>query len=865
MSTALVPSGGSSGSNAFAQQGTVDWTALSGSTVNFSVEILARHSKAGVEPITVAMGQAIFSGFNLDPEGQKRFSDALSRLKAFSSYGSVLWLGFGVKHIVRTLSETEQGATCVAICACLSVSYDKFFCSKVLKALADQQRVPNSLMPSLSQWMALVQICSGTVLGPRFPQLVEVYSRLTQSCGGHIGEFNLQEATSTATLARALSDLAKVSSGSLRSITFVGGGDCGWLAALAQWLLSLRVDILDADGSVLYSSKTSVGPSYYPQVIIVRQSGDSRSNTMVLKKAVTVSPGKPCFIIGTPDFDRQFHLFSAGRSEWSTILRNTFGACFDALLRPEVIQNFARLLCYGFVLLSRIPDPTRFYPFGDGSTTIAEMQLSLLSFAAKRLPELILVCQVGKQMISCQNIPYVGTSRTVEEFTHHCSCAQCGSAMDSSPPQNFETSNAICLKRTALTIFEYIWTLSWLDIDENIYPSVAGLALMSKSQNPILLLHSAQLTTTTMAIRRRIFENPLFPMIVALFTGQPKLSQQTDSTLSARSKGGVCVYLPSLKNPATSPQEQLRAIVVAGHIEWDTKLYTRVIDGVTRTSSVVPDGLASTVVQTYGANLELELVVEETFTSDALVANLWILSKLLHSPQHISYHADHVATPSHSSREHDFGASSIRSAIISSVASYDCMSEVVEVHAVSSNGPIFWTGHCSKAAESLWVDGSSNKCYGPSTKEWVLISSSQCCQEIVRGPYHLLYSVICSQGQGHKMLLTAEACLVCSLKRHRGDYPIQGGPKGSRDLQCVTMHSFLNSEPSSRVLLTSAKFLPRLNTAQSLFKLDFTISDDDQGSSSSVGQSGAVRHWKPRPERDAGSSKPNERPRPKSM
>jgi arabinogalactan endo-1,4-beta-galactosidase len=105
MSTAVVPSGGSS--DAFAQQGTVDWTRLSRSTVNFTVEILARLSKAGVEPLTVAMGQAIFSGFNLDPEGQKRFSDTISRLKAFSSYGNVMWFGFGVKHIVRTLSETE--------------------------------------------------------------------------------------------------------------------------------------------------------------------------------------------------------------------------------------------------------------------------------------------------------------------------------------------------------------------------------------------------------------------------------------------------------------------------------------------------------------------------------------------------------------------------------------------------------------------------------------------------------------------------------------------------------------------------------------------------------------------------------------
>lgn len=50
-SSALVPTSG--GSN-FAQQGAVDWVALSKSSLSFSVEVLSRFSKAGVELITVA-------------------------------------------------------------------------------------------------------------------------------------------------------------------------------------------------------------------------------------------------------------------------------------------------------------------------------------------------------------------------------------------------------------------------------------------------------------------------------------------------------------------------------------------------------------------------------------------------------------------------------------------------------------------------------------------------------------------------------------------------------------------------------------------------------------------------------------------
>lgn len=149
-SNALVATNQQGGPN-FAQQGSVDWVSLSNSTLGFSVEILSRFSKAGVEMITVAVGQAIFSTFVVPSAGQKRVTDAVAKLKVFSSYGNVLWFGFGIKHVVRTLCETEQGATCAAICACLSVSYDLSLASQVLKALTDEYMTPGTLTPALSQ------------------------------------------------------------------------------------------------------------------------------------------------------------------------------------------------------------------------------------------------------------------------------------------------------------------------------------------------------------------------------------------------------------------------------------------------------------------------------------------------------------------------------------------------------------------------------------------------------------------------------------------------------------------------------------------------------------------------------------------
>lgn len=843
MSTAIVPSGGTSNSNDFTQQGTVDWTMLSRSTVNFTVEILARLSKAGVEPITAAMGQAIFAGFNLDPDGQKRFSDTISRLKAFSSYGDIMWFGFGVKHIVRTLSETEQGATCAAICACLSVSYDKFYCSKVLKAMADQQKAPNSLMPSISQWAALTNICSGAVSGSRFPQLVEAYSRLSQSFVGDT-RHALQETTSANALAGALLELAKVSSGTVRSVTFIGGVDCGWLAALAQWLLCLRVDIVAADGSVLYSSRTSADPSYYPQVSIVQQLGhSSRSNTTLIKQSVFVKPGRRFFGIKGDILNGRGHFFSAGRSEWSTILRDTFGANFDALLHPEVIQDFAELLCCGFSVSDsdngqRHPDP-----WGGLSATSTEIRLSQLSFAAQRLPELIPVCQIAKQKISSQEISYGIRNSFPRVFTRHCSCDQCKFHVEylAGTTGRFPLKiKTICLEKTALAIFEYAWTLSWLDIDENIYPSVRGLLLMYGGQETDRFDDNIR----TAVIKSRLFETRLIAIAIELFTGHSEVSHHWAGGLSAACRSGVCAYLPSLQDPTTSPTEQLRVIVVAGHIEWNGKIFSEAKDGKGEAGEGLLDDLASTLVQASGPNVKLKLIVEETFTSDVLEIDLWASSELIEPLQCISYHGGHVVDPLAASGAPKlrlvFGASKIRSAILFSRLSSNCHSKSVEMDAVSTNGPISWSGYCFEAAEYLWANGYNNHGNCPTGREWVLISQTECCQEIVRGSYQLLYSVICKIKGRSRVRLSSAACLVCLLGTHRNLPAVdhiwakvrQGhGNHGRsrwahshvRDLERVTVHSFLNNGPSSRVLFTCAKFPSETQTTESPSGLDSDV------------------------------------------
>lgn len=117
-SMSLVPS--SQISAQFAQTGTVDWTSLSEMTFSASVGVLGRLSKAGLEPITVAIAQAMSMSLQVGVHGERKLAEAMSSLKSFSSFGDAIFFGIGVRHILRTLVQTSQGASSVAMVAALT-------------------------------------------------------------------------------------------------------------------------------------------------------------------------------------------------------------------------------------------------------------------------------------------------------------------------------------------------------------------------------------------------------------------------------------------------------------------------------------------------------------------------------------------------------------------------------------------------------------------------------------------------------------------------------------------------------------------------------------------------------------------------
>lgn len=147
---------------------------LSNTSVQFSVAVLSRLSRIGIDAFTLQVGRAICYNFSLEPNAQERISDAVLRTKRYGSYGDLIWFGFGIKEVVADLADTEEVLTLVGLCAALSTPvtrslqprfYENFACAV--------KRLNSSHLPSdngkrsssyaLAYWHPLVLSISPTV------------------------------------------------------------------------------------------------------------------------------------------------------------------------------------------------------------------------------------------------------------------------------------------------------------------------------------------------------------------------------------------------------------------------------------------------------------------------------------------------------------------------------------------------------------------------------------------------------------------------------------------------------------------------------------------------------------------------------
>lgn len=788
---------GSQHSGALVQQGSVDWVALSKTTVSFSVELLARYARAGVEALTIAVGQALFAQFRVPAEAQKRLELSVSRLKAYSSAANALWFGIGFKHLIRTLMETEQGATLVAVSSCLMVSYENEFSATVLKALCDKSSLPEKLTPSLSQWGAFVNLCTAAVTASQFPLLVEGFSRLLMTSVAK-REPKFLAATSPSALAIALLELAQLSMGKVANVVFIGNADCGWLAAVAEWLLSLRVEILDHMGNSLYQSKgTNYDGISYFQLTIIRLEEGQNANPQSLLRSRThlVPPGDPGFNLQTAT---SYYLFYQGRSEWFTILNDTFGLSFQNLLKPENIPRFAKVLYPGL----SVGDHDRAFglmnPWGDTLFAKDSLQhqrrfIQMLRFAAARLPELAELENYGINHASeLENLDLEryeilsdleggsnnSAFRSAAEISNRsgfstalmdpCSCSGCKVA-DKNPSSDRRVPilDFLCLSKTAIAIFEFIWCLSWLDIDDTIRPSSNGLMRLYTQFEKLS------------QIRSKYLDDQAFGHAVMLLTG---FDIQVAHQASAVAVHGLCAYRSSLEHPNIGVEGQYRIRIVPGQIERHEKFYDHITETPNpwlfrpRNKNTVDVNEMSSVIALLGARPLLQLAIEETVNANSLnskflvtpESNAQIHWNFLHRP-----FLDREVQIQYQESCFLCGPAQLSRWMASALNHVQCQ----KTHQPSVTSPIWamndsvgsWSGRCSIIDLPWWTDDPGIDARLPAIpqpNEWIVaVRDGFETLRVFRGSPSLLYCILDRLGTNEEsaFLLQSGDCLVCMV------------------------------------------------------------------------------------------------------
>lgn len=552
-----------------------------------------------------------------------------------------------IKQVVVDLAESEEGMALVALCAALGTAYEPFFSAQVLREFCQLSGAPRDITPALRQWEMLVNLCAGILSSGGFMDKVNGFNRLVF---GHPVDYRSPkcEPTTHGDLAKAITVIAEVAQRRKANASFVGGLDCAWLAALAEWVLSLDVSVVDSSGTVLYRSRLKVRE--LPQVTILIPECPSKSllssQTSIIPPGNSVSWLAPC---SSEEDQGGLHR----RSSRSSILRDTFGSSIDKLSELETAQWFA-LYLESSSMLQR-PDPRHSENLkspGDagrysstGLPLVLDCQLfnypmepllwaqesrklrHFRTFASQYLPELTKCLQSAEPVVSQGEAESLAL-RALESID---------AAWPYSLGQN-DTGTAdsidqhqIRVKTLVQVITIFLWIMFVTDVEDDVCPSINGLANLYAWCLEWHALDPQMGEKVSWPKRMTRHEGTIrwLDLVYYCFSGlsdedhdMERLGKRGELT---RAGGGICVYYHALENPDIPPGSMVKLHVVRGYITYEGSQFDGIRD--------IPIGFQGHEYRLEGEELPDNSAV---FTLDMMVQELNLASQLAAS-FHVHY------------------------------------------------------------------------------------------------------------------------------------------------------------------------------------------------------------------------------------
>ena len=343
----------------FNSQGSLSWADFVAKPVQYSVDVLARTSAAGVDPYTLHVAHFIADRFRLGQNGARKLQTALIDLKYFSGYAKALWFGVGVQSLVRMMARTDQGRIWVALSAALSECYHEDFAAEILHQMALSLEPPGRLTPSVSEWYMIVKACQGTLSQTDFPVRAEALMSLDPSVS--MGSMSSvvssriwvgnRGCSAAKDIAAVLMGMGRTIKEDLKSITVVGGSDAGILAALAEWLFDLKVAVTDTEGQPKYSNCHGDLPQL--QIIFDRTGAEKHEGLEITSQTYFLSDVQRLFSSTSPN--NSWSMVS-GRLDWKSCLIDAFTCDVEDLLTTQKYTFRLAVVCAAKILDSVLKD-----------------------------------------------------------------------------------------------------------------------------------------------------------------------------------------------------------------------------------------------------------------------------------------------------------------------------------------------------------------------------------------------------------------------------------------------------------------------------------------------------------------------------
>ena len=468
------------------QQGSIDWVRLAGSSVNFTIDSLARMSKAGIEALTVCAAEAVFARLRLGPTGEIRVHQAVTKLKAFSSFSNALWFGYGVKHDIRKLAESSEGLNCIAMCAALSEEYSSVDSAKILRELFIHCNGPTELTPSLRQWINLIEACEEVLAPTDFGVAVHNLTRLCLPDGVS----DLRACSDHKAIAKALEGIIMVPNRSIESIQLIRGADCGWIAAISHWLLELWVEIRDSSGEVLFpSSSTETRRTGDPQVVVIYHD-PSRVELQIMKRSFLTPSGQLLLHDDLIQQNIQGEFLSYGRVPWTSVLTDTFGKRVQTLMSGGLAANCGAALGSAARIFTcmtaddpAIPDSS--YKSYRGKWAYIHSSShgrGFINIIRQQLPEIAgsqtVMDAMEEAILASTYLHATGIyKQAISLITAACNCHECGT-LSQGENTGSDQNRPFCQPVLVEVITELVQVLSTISMAVPILPTRAGLEMM---------------------------------------------------------------------------------------------------------------------------------------------------------------------------------------------------------------------------------------------------------------------------------------------------------------------------------------------------------------------------------------------------